>query len=619
MFFCLNYFNGNYTILDTDDNVEEVVSHENLRKYLESGIEILGVTLDSLSIMDTTLVYVDFPSTVLREGRVFNGYYFESYNNDNYINTHNSYLHSLISVDNVDELLKYLPYIQEVNKSILFDIQNNMLFKFPIKYNIQCIIDDTVFNVRDVDTGDEYGFTYCDVCSSLVLDNKSTDGVLSIDKEKLILGDNIFYLENALKYELQDISLGISSNCICELNDKDSNIVDRLYLHTTDLGYFIKENEDKLLTTSRFPIVPLYDYCEDDKLPYSSDFNLHKMLSVDSKFICRKGNIFIFSDIELVDEDAINLYGAYKYSKPDFYNAVEEYIKFKNAKLKLMNGVEPTVKKPSFRFNDEYLGDSKVYKSVNGLISDDKYYYYCCETKFGSIFSNTFIRKTNNCSVSCFDGIEMFGLSRGNNYYYNIGRSGITIHTSSNSEFYPEALINSSFSKYVSTYRDDLGYYYNRPNIFPLFVHSVVEHEHGVEINILVAVNSNSGKSFIPITEVADLPDREKKKYGWGSLFFIVPLMLTGTRHYKDGDFVIFDLAFQELVVSKNIYNNLVVDIDRDNELICVDKCANISSAKECNCYFGKSTTKSALTIKKVLANQMKSFNTFISSRDYFE
>ena len=85
--------------------------------------------------------------------------------------------------------------------------------------------------------------------------------------------------------------------------------------------------------------------------------------------------------------------------------------------------------------------------------------------------------------------------------------------------------------------------------------------------------------------------------------------------------FVIFDMLFQELAVSKNLYNNLLVDIDEFNDLISIDNCSETTSAKLCNCSIGnpKNNSKSVEAYKRIIKRYMMKFNNHIDSYSYFE
>lgn len=95
MFFCLGKSDNIYTIVDTEDGVEEKFREDELKRILEIGVEVYGVTLESLSIDSLTTVLVDFPSREARTGQVFNGYFFSDYVGEDYDYYHNTYMYSL--------------------------------------------------------------------------------------------------------------------------------------------------------------------------------------------------------------------------------------------------------------------------------------------------------------------------------------------------------------------------------------------------------------------------------------------------------------------------------------------------------------------------------------------
>ena len=611
MYLCIGKNDNNYTVLDTKDNVQESFSQDIIESYLNQGVEILGVTLDSLSLCDRTIVLVDIPSRFVRTGQVFNGYYFESYDEDSYNDFHNSYLYSIVPFDTYEGLVDIFKYIQLANSSV-FDKILSSYSNSKLGYNLLDKFDNGMFNVTDLDSSNVYGFSYCDVCQTLVNEGLSVEGLSSITQDYITVDGTNFSILDAIKYYTNE---QVSADFYCESINCGSSCVDSVNVTTAGVSGFIKKYGDKYLSVSRFPMVNLLDYIQNTKVLDSRLDDMLDILKCAYNYLGREGNIFRFGDAVVYDVVAISLHNMFKLSNPKFYDDVEYYIKFKKAKEKLLNGtVSEEIREPAFRINNSYMNSSDgKYESTLTRISKDTY-YDGCETSFGSMLSATYVR--DNEYLDSFDGIDLFSITKCGGYYYRVGRGGVTKYLSyNNTKNMAKRIARSSIINYFDMYRDDLGYYYNRPNILPLFVHNIVEHDDGVEINILVAVNTNDYKSFVPKEKSKD------KSAGWGMTLLVVPLLLTGTRHYINGDFVIFDMLFQELAISKNLYNNLLVDIDEFNDLISIDNCSETTSAKLCNCSIGnpKNNSKSVEAYKRIIKRYMMKFNNHIDSYSYFE
>ena len=611
MYLCVDKNDNNYTVLDTKDNVQESFSQDIIESYLNQGVEILGVTLDSLSLCDRTIVLVDIPSRFVRTGQVFNGYYFENYDEDSYNDFHNSYLYSIVPFDTYEGLVDIFKYVQLANSSV-FDRILSSYSNSKLGYNLLDKFDNGMFNVTDLDSSNVYGFSYCDVCQTLVNEGLSVEGLSSITQDYITVDGTNFSILDAIKYYTNE---QVSADFYCESINCGSSCVDSVNVTTAGVSDFIKKYGDKYLSVSRFPMVNLLDYIQNTKVLDSRLDDMLNTLKYANSYLGREGNIFRFGDAVVYDVVAISLHNMFKLSNPKFYDDVEYYIKFKKAKEKLLNGtVSEEIREPAFRINNSYMNSSDgKYESTLTRISKDTY-YDGCETSFGSMLSATYVR--DNEYLDSFDGIDLFSITKCGGYYYRVGRGGVTKYLSyNNTKNMAKRIARSSIIDYFDIYRDDLGYYYNRPNILPLFVHNIVEHDDGVEINILVAVNTNDYKSFIPKEKSKD------KNAGWGMTLLVVPLLLTGTRHYINGDFVIFDMLFQELAISKNLYNNLLVDIDEFNDLISIDNCSETTSAKLCNCSIGnpKNNSKSVEAYKRIIKRYMMKFNNHIDSYSYFD
>lgn len=616
MYFCIAKDDNYFTVVDTSDGVEEKFSEEEIKNYLSQGVVILGVTLESLSINELTIVLIDFPSRAVRTGQVFNGYFFESYNEETYDDYHNIYLHSILkSTDcNVFDILSYLQASNDcIFKKILSSIPNS-----DLGYTTTTVFDNGLFNVRELPLGNEYGFSYSDVCSSLLYDKLRVEGFSDITKEKITIWGRDFSLKDSIKYNLSDINTG--STFFCEQVNCKSDCVDSISVTSAGLTTFIEQYGDKKLSKNRFPMVSLFDYCKREPLHYGSKLNsiLKLVQRVSGSYKGREGYTFKFDTVELDGNSAIAVHNLFKLSNTQFYNDVEQYIKLLKAKTKLLKGIEQSDEpEENFRVNNNYYKARGVpFVGVKPYISKEVS-YNSLETNFGVLLTATYIRDEDTSRISSIGGLSLYRITNTANFYYRIGRSGITIHLSSkNKKYEAKNIIGNGFAKHLDVFRDDIGYYYNRPNIVPLFIHNVVEHDDGIEINVLVAVNTNDYMSFVP-QESGDKSALGKKK-GWGITLLVVPLLLTGTRHYFSDDFVIFDMLFQELAISKTMYNNLLAEVDEFNDLICIDNCSETSSLKLCNCSIGESDSKNVTTFKKIVSNSMVSFNNKIETLNYF-
>ena len=91
MYFCLSMKDNIFSVVDTEDGVKESFSKDQIQSYMSIGVEINGITEESLSMDDLTTTIVDFPSRDVLHGQVFNGYYFEEYDEESYQYYHNPY------------------------------------------------------------------------------------------------------------------------------------------------------------------------------------------------------------------------------------------------------------------------------------------------------------------------------------------------------------------------------------------------------------------------------------------------------------------------------------------------------------------------------------------------
>lgn len=619
MYFCIGCNNGFYSVVDSTDNVEEMISLETLKGFLTQGIEILGVTLDSLSIGKTTIIHLDFPSKSFRCGSIFNGYYFEEYNEETYYQDfHNSYLHSVITYDN-DDLVQLLPYIQRVNYSI-FSKCLSKLDTCQVGYRVSQIFDNGIFNVIDLNTGTEYGFTYSDVAYSILNDSLLVEGFSNITKDEVTISGNNFYITDSISYNT-DALVSESNIFVGKTEFKNGKeYINQIYFTSQDLSTFMSKHSDGFITSTRFPVVSLFDYVKSSRLE-CEDESIEKMISVlsgikSSVYKGQNGDSFIFDSFSIDKDTAFALKDLVKGINSNLYEDILSLEKLELTKKKFLLGIEQEEEVDAFRINYNYFrGKNVPFKGTYDVIDRSKK-YFSYSTNFGDILTSTFIREDyGESELSKIGGITLFSITHTNNFYYRIGRGGITIRLSSkNSKYNAKFVHQSILNPYIDYFRDDIGYYYNRPNIIPLFIHDIVEEDDGVQINIAVILNTNEFKSIIP------KGDNEKdKRKGWGKVILVVPLLLTGTRHYFDGDFVVFNMLFQDLVISKSLYNNLVVNIDDDNDLIYIDNCSEISSAKLCNCEVGSTSSVSATEMRMQIKNSVSQFNRLIGSKDYFE
>lgn len=596
MYFCIGKENNEYIVIDSEDNVEERFSETNIINFLESGIIIYGLTLESLSIYQRTTVLVDYPSKQHGVGQVFNGFYFEDYTSELYDDLHEEYFYSVIIADTSFDLNKYLRYIQQANNSILLRLQNLVNSKvgyipldfFPVMFNGVSVVDNSI-----------YGFTYSDVCYTLIHDKVSFKGLKGIDSDFVYINDSKFSLIDSINFILDSQSQEDSRSYFCKLNESD--YIEKLQISSSDVISFLRDYGDKKLTETHFPMVCLFNYLKESSV-YESTL-IHRLSGFSSvffsRYIKREGNNFVFEDGVSIDfESALTL--EYDIKDSNFYNDVENYKKIKQSMSKLATGkVGDFNQVLDFRYQDFYkTGDRMKWSSINDVITLTPH-YNILNLSYGLLVTSTYIRP-NRANLKNIDAFPIFSM-KSVGYYYKISRSGITIYL--NDSLLDPKYSSHNFVEYIDEYRNDLGYYYSRPNIIPLFVHSVVDDmsDAGIQINVLVMINANNFNAFST--------DMEEKEAGWGMYYLVVPLLLTGTRHYIKGDFVIFDMLFQELAISKAIYDNMFVDINESNDLVSIDNCSKTSSAKYCNCDIGVGTSKPATRLKEVFKRGMVTFN----------
>ena len=334
----------------------------------------------------------------------------------------------------------------------------------------------------------------------------------------------------------------------------------------------------------------------------ASDFIDKINCVINSQFIKREGSEFIFSDRRVSGEDVILVHNLFKLSNPDLYNEVEKYIKFKEARGKFLLGEDSNkVTERGFRINDS---TEPVISVIRKSVHSD-----CYETEFGILASLTYIREREfeneaeeRSDFNSTDGLSIFSITKAAGYYYRFSVGGVTI---SSAKKKAKSVISSSFTKYLDYFRNDLGYYFDRPNIVPLMIHSIVEHDDGVEINVVVALNTNDCRAF----NVPSKAEEKDKRDGWGIQFFVVPLMFTGVSHYFIGDYVVFEMLFQDFIMSKSVYNNMVAKVDEFNDLIYMDGCTLVTSSRLDFCHPTTRDTKNIKTFKRFAYSDMKKFN----------
>lgn len=604
MFFCLGKSDNIYTIVDTEDGVEEKFREDELKRILEIGVEVYGVTLESLSIDSLTTVLVDFPSREARTGQVFNGYFFSDYVGEDYDYYHNTYMYSLFLCDDLEDITKY---IQLANSDIYSTLIKNFS-ESTMGYEVVDLLDNGMLNVSDVITGEVYGFSYSDVCMSIYEDKLSVRGLSEITKDYVTICSNKYYLSSSIDYITKRISVESPywGNSVC----CDEGCVDNIFVTMSGLPYFMNEYGDKKLSKMEFPMVSLLDYCKSSPLESGS-----RLLYKDSKYIGIQDDMFVFEDFSLGMDKAFSLRKFIGADNQKFIDDVERYRKTYLAKEKFLKGNDFNTKELlEFRYNFDY--SAKKYEDVTPKITRNTKYSSVI-TRFGRLATATYIRDEDFSGINSIEGISLYSVRNGGRHYYRIGRSGITILLDKANYSLEPKDIEFSFTNYLYQFREELGYYCNRPNIMPLFVHSIEESYGGLRIDIVVAVNTNSFMSFVPFLEEREKTPLDKKK-GWGMLFLVVPLILTGTRHYMDGDYVHFDMLLQELVMERSVYNNLSAYVDESNDLICIDNCSVTSSAKYCNCAIGKTDSKNVNLFKRSAKSYMGNFNKGVLEKSFF-
>lgn len=614
MYFCISAVNNEYSIVDTSDNVVEKVSLDVLKSYLTQGVEILGVTLESLSLHDTTTVLVDIKGHIVLSGKMFNGFYFEDYDSETASEYNNRYLYSIVNSKDID-VLSILTYLQQANNSIF----NKALASIPDSecgYVVDVVFNDGMFNVKELGTMTEYGFNYCYVVHALAVNKLRVQGCSDLTMSEVVINGSSFSLKDVLSSELSSNSS--SSLCTFDTDKTKDGLeyITEAHFNSSSLYDFMRNSDGKYLTKTLFPIVPLFDYIRSTP-DYDDLLETLDTLSTLSggSYSGHIGSIFNFGTTAI---DIAKL-SDYLDFIPDDSPAKADTDAYKNvltAKKKLLFGDSEESDITAFRVDYNYYnGNNQPYKSVLSTITKEKH-LDCVRTDFGTILTSTYIRDTDDmCNLKRLGGVDMFRISHTNAYYYNLGRSGITIYLSTkNSGKQAKYIGRDDYTEYLDYFRNDLGYYYDRPCIMPLFVHSICNKGFGLEVNILVAVNTNKFKSFLP------RDNKNKEKYnGWGSTFLVVPILLTGVYHYFYKDFVVFKLLFQDLIMTKETYNNLAVDVNEKNDLICIDKCTEVSSTKLCNCDVGNVSTSSSDSIRKSMTSYMRAFNRLIDSLDYIE
>lgn len=614
MFYCIGKSNNLYKVLDTTDLIEEDVTKDELINYLNLGIQILGVTKESLTLNDKARLFLNLKSSHGKRGLLFNGFFFIEYNSDNYSDFNNPYINQIFDIDSRDELYNMLSLVQKCNSEIL-DKLSIYLSSSDINYSVVDVFDNGVFNVLDLTSNEVYGFTYSDVCYSLFYEHKSLDGIESLNRYEVVINGVSYTIQDSINYVLScyfnDES---SSDYFVEQVNCDSNCIDKLDVSYSSVNSFIYNYGDKYLSKSYFPMVSLLDYMNDSPV-YSSKLDFLDSLS-GANYIGIKGSLFNFDNGLTLDcNSVIGLSNILIRKFPEIENDIEKMINKLSSMNKLLKGVNLEFdRSPSFRLNYDYIksknnSSKEYYESVCDLITSDVK-LYSASTNFGDIISATYC-KSKVYSKLKLSGFTIFSITHSANYMYSIARSGIVNYVDSND--YSKRIKNKeNISEYINEFRDTLGYFLKRPNIVPLFIHNIIEDEFGVQINILVAVNTNNYKSFM----VDDENDINK---GWGSMFLVVPLLLTGTRHYRRGNFIIFELAFQEFAIEYDVYKNLVASVDEFNDLIYIDSCSKSNDLNSCNCRLSGKDTKIVKEYKKVCYGNMKRFVKDLDRYAYFE
>jgi len=601
MYFCLSMKDNVFSVVDTEDGAKESFSKDQIQSYISIGVEIKGVTEESLSMDDLTTTIVDFPSRDVLHGQVFNGYYFEEYDEESYQYYHNPYLFSIIPANECN-IFDILDYIQDANISVFNEIVSSYK-ESKMGYRFVCSFNNGLLNVKEMTTGIEYGFSYSDVCASLVNDKLYVEGLEDITKDSVKIYSNYYSLEDSIRYNLEGITE--SATFFYDSVDCPDNCIDVVDVSSSGLANFINQNRGKKLSKSQFPMVNLFEYStgvsvlNDSK---ASDFIDKINCVINSQFIKREGSEFIFSDRKVSGEDVILVHNLFKLSNPDLYNEVEKYIKFKEARGKFLLGEDTNkVIERGFRINDS---TEPVISVIKKSVHSD-----CYETEFGILASLTYIREREfeteaeeRSNFNSTDGLSIFSITKAAGYYYRFSVGGVTI---SSAKKKAKSVISSSFTKYLDYFRNDLGYYFDRPNIVPLMIHSIVEHDDGIEINVVVALNTNDCRAF----NVPSKGEEKDKRDGWGIQFLVVPLMFTGVSHYFIDDYVVFEMLFQDFIMSKSVYSNMVAKVDEFNDLIYMDGCTLVTSSRLDFCHPTTRDTKNIKTFKIFAYRDMKKFN----------
>lgn len=616
MFVCESQLGDMFVVVDTDDGAIESYTASQLQNFLENGIEILGVSQESLSINMRTTVLVNFKSKRVHCGQFFNGYYFDNYDEELYEYFSNPYMYTLIDSSKFN-ILDNIDILQKVNSSV-FDqiVESYKSAKMGFKF---LDISDCKVLVKEISTNAEYTLDYSDICAIMVNEDLYVEGLCDISKDFV----KVYTAKISLLDAIKDRAVGIANSAtyFCNAVSCPSNCIDVLSLTSASLENFMFEHSELCLSRSKFPMVNLFDY-------YSSDIDnvldIENIIDITDKiaskqFVSAKGDTFYFEDFELSNSDALKVYKLYRETNPAFYDSVAHYISLTNAKKKLLfgNDYEP--------YTDNVLGfrvDENKSPMLDKLSSTP--HFDCVPTQFGNIISRIAIKPSDEQEspidfIEDTDGLLVFRLTHRATYYYRIGTGGISIITNGKSD--AKHIAGLGFTKYLNKHLD-LGYYNTAgyssskkepnitplmlPNIMPLMIHNIVTHEDGIEINILVAINTNDGLSF-------KLPTSGRRE-GWGMTLLVVPLLLTGVSHYSYGDYIVFEMLFQDFAISKSMYNSLIVDIDEYNDLIYMDGCTKAMSSKKLNCELTNKTTKNILAYKNIVQREMFSFHNRVFS-----
>lgn len=587
MFICVGRVDDSFTVIDTSDKVREVFCKDDLLGILEQGIEIAGVTVESLSIDECTTILVDFNRTA-GLGKYFNGFYFEEYSiaeQDYFVNP---YMFSILGVSDVD-LCDILPFLQEANGSILNNIYRQLKkaekgYVYIERYN------DSHALIEDCSNHEYYSVNYCEMVGILMSENKSIDGIEDINSSFIKMRGETFKISDAVT----EVVTAQAEGCdyICEISESDSSHVLALDTSLNGVSRFISEHPDCYLSNTYVPIVDCtkYECAEDSFHPYVDNAIKFYNTITTSAFIKREGDLFIFENGNKFTFSEIQ--SALNMLEPDepLYKEASNYVSAHNAKEKLLKGDKAdmiSLTKPRvFNFN---------HQSENMLpyISDDVDYEFC-STAYGGLMTATYIRNRdiygNSCDsglgYSSIGGLDIFRVTYRGQFIYSFRKGGVTLDIGN----VRRISRSSRITGYVLKHLDEFGYLKN--NAIPIMVNSVNDTVDGLEVNVAVFFNTNGGHAF--------------EDESWGMIPLVVPLPLTGVRHYFIGDFVVFEMLFQDLIMTREAYDNLYVSVDEFNDFVYLDGCTKVTSAKFDNCGETSKTTKAIVSFKNITKGEMR-------------